>query len=143
MEDLESSYKEMAKRDAATAKLIKFIDTTVQQFQGIMEKIDKAVAAVAELSKMFKAQEESYNMISDNLEKIKNGATQDLDIDTRAAFFNTYIARSITQIQNVSCLVVNKDTLMTFFSPLKLQTAAAGFVKAILEEDRSAFDKLA
>ena len=140
---LENSYNELTKRNKNEATLITFVESMVKQFDGLLDKIDAAISAVGDLSKMFEDQSQAYTVIRDGLSDIKNTTTEE-DATNRKIFIDVCINQTVEQIQDVSSLLPSGDILpvLTFslFLP-KLQTAGAGFVEAILTENQDVFKK--
>ena len=90
-----------------------FIELTVKQFEGLVGKIDEAIAALGELSKMFEEQSKAFRVIRGALNHILETDNKE-DATTRKAFIEISINQTVEQIREVSSLSPNGDILLTF-----------------------------
>lgn len=100
---LEKSYNELVQRNQDEATLIKFIESMVKQFDGILEKIDGAIVAVSHLSTMFEEQSQAYTLIGVGLGYI-NDTTTEADANNRKFFIEACLNETVKDIQEVSSL---------------------------------------
>lgn len=134
-QELWNSYNDLINinRDAAT--LIKWVQTMVVQLKDVDKKITTAIDGIKDLSTMFEEQSKSYILIRDSLGGIKTGISQD-DAKIRKKFVEGKMKETIKEITDVSCFLtssINLNVVLTIL-PLKLQAAAEGFIKAILND---------
>lgn len=101
--ELWDSYNDLVNQNTNEATLIKFVQTTVHQLDNILQKIEGAIAGMAQLSKMFQKQKESYTFIRDGLGSIKDGVNE-ADANIRKAFVSDSITDTVEQITHVSYL---------------------------------------
>ncbi|KAG8677742.1 hypothetical protein FPOAC2_03830 [Fusarium poae] len=79
MEKLEKEQKE-------ERELIKFVNLLVVQCTDIDHKMDDAITAMTELSKLFSNQADCYDGIASYLSSMKSGATRDVLANRKASF---------------------------------------------------------
>jgi len=118
---LENSYNEMVKRDKDEATLVKFVQWLVRQFDGPLDKINAAIAAVGVLSTMFQAQSLAYSHIRDSLQFMNQTITEQ-DANNRQWSIQQSLDETVAQIE-------------------ALEIAGAGFVEAILTQDMNVLGK--
>lgn len=114
-------YETMKKENEDEARLIDFVTKMVGQFNGIDTKIQAAVKAVGTLSETFQKQSDSYEGIRSTLGFLMLGAST-ADARNRKAFIASKLKISITKLK-------------------ELNVASAGFVDAILNEEKDPFVK--
>ena len=111
-----NSYNALKMRDPVEATPITFVESTIKQFEGLVGKMDAAIAAVVELNRMFEEQSRAFEIIHNILGHMMDTTNRE-DATTRKAFIEICINQTVEQIQDVSSLLPNGDILLTFVFP--------------------------